>query len=99
MTDLADNLFDLASSMMRVSAMAHGIEPEPKRILKWVPCWECGGDYERDREVGTTGNPGMGPTWMPVEAVDICPRCDHGYEQVDEGDSRWADGTFAHPHG
>jgi len=77
-----------------VARMSHGIESP----LRWVDCDECGGYYQRTRTGGEVPNHGQGPTWMPVEYDWECQHCTEGYVQVDEGDGRWDEGTFAHPN-
>lgn len=75
----------------------HFLSQLNKPILRWVECEECDGTGGGTRQVGEQRNPGMGPTWMPIE-VDWTCGCDEGYVQVDEGDSRWDAGTLAHPN-
>ena len=69
----------------------------PTEILRWVPCDECSGTGGGTSFSGEVSNSGMGPTHVPGQVEWECRRCDHGYVQVDEGDSRWDAGTLAHP--
>ena len=77
-------------SIHNVARMAHGIPTEdPPEILKWVECEECGGQGYSLIWVGTDAR--------REEVESQCQDCDGGYVRVDEGDSRWDEGTYAHP--
>lgn len=84
--DMAHLAWELGKGLNNIARMAHGIEPEP--ILRWVTCEDCGG-------MGWTLRR-MAPDGIKMEET-ACEACEDGYLPVDEGDSRWAEGTHAHP--
>ena len=84
---MADMAFAIGTGLNGIS------QPE---LLRWVPCEECDGQGYTTTIIGERMCAGQGGPYEPVIREVKCS-CDDGYVQVDEGDSRWDTGTYAHP--
>ena len=85
--DMADMAFTIGTGLNAISQPEH---------LRWVPCEECDGQGHTFVIVGEKMCAGQGGPYEPVVVECRCT-CDDGYIQVDECDSRWDEGTYAHP--
>ena len=85
--DMADLAFAIGTGLNRM-----GSQP----ATRWVPCEDCDSMGYTFKIVGEKMCVGQGGPYEPVIVERKCS-CDDGYVQVDEGDSRWDEGTYAHP--
>ena len=80
-------MIDIVGEVNHLLSQVHN---PPAIALRWVPCELCDGQGYSLIWVGTDNR--------REEVESQCQYCDDGFVQVDEGDRRWDEGTFAHPH-